>query len=76
MYGLYTPVIVFQAICIYHAYRNNVEHRWYWIIGLFPVIGCAIYLVHHFNTRDNLKNITEVVKGVVNSNYNIEKIKQ
>jgi hypothetical protein len=74
MYGLYTPILLLQAFCVYHAYRNNVEYRWYWFIILFPVFGCVFYLIHHFNNRSSIQNITEAVKGVVNSNYKIEQL--
>lgn len=71
MYGFYTPILLLQAFCIYHAYRNNVEYRWYWFIILFPLFGCVFYLIHHFNNRASINNITEAVKGVVISNYKI-----
>ena len=74
MYGLYTPILLLQAFCIYHAYRNSVEYRWYWFIILFPLFGCVFYLIHHFNNRSTINNITEAVKGVVNSNYKIEQL--
>src|SRR5688572_14086726 len=76
MYGFYTPIILLQAFCVYHAYRNNVEQRWYWFIILFPLFGCVFYLVHHFNSRDNIQKIGEVVKGVVNSNYRVEQLEK
>jgi hypothetical protein len=76
MYGLYTPVLLLQAFCIYHAYRNGVEYRWYWFIILFPVFGCVFYLIHHFNNRASISNITEAVKGVVNSNYKIDQLEK
>jgi hypothetical protein len=76
MYGLYTPVLLLQAFCIYHAYKNGVEYRWYWFIILFPLFGCVFYLIHHFNNRSSIQNITEAVKGVVNSNYKIEQLEK
>lgn len=76
MYGLYTPVLLLQAFCIYHAYKNGVEYRWYWFIILFPLFGCVFYLIHHFNNRTSINNITEAVKGVVNSNYRIEQLEK
>lgn len=76
MYGLYTPVLLLQAFCIYHAYKNGVEYKWYWFIILFPLFGCVFYLIHHFNKRASITNITEAVKGVVNSNYKIEQLEK
>jgi hypothetical protein len=76
MFGLYTPVILLQAFCLYHAYRNNAEQRWYWFILLFPGIGCAFYLFHHFNKQSSIGTIAEGVKSVINSNYHIEQLEK
>jgi hypothetical protein len=76
MLGLYTPLLVLQAICVYHAYRNNAEQRWYWFIIFFPLIGCLIYLYHNFYNRDTVQTITQGVKGVVNSNYRVEQLEK
>jgi hypothetical protein len=76
MYGLYTPVVLLQAICVYHAYRNNAEQRWYWIIIFFPLIGCIIYLIHNFNNRATIDTLTENVKEVVISSYRIEQLEK
>jgi hypothetical protein len=76
MYGFYTVIIILEAVCIYHAYRNNAEQRWYWFIFLFPVIGCLIYLYHHFFNRNTIANIAEGVKVVVNSNHRIDELEK
>jgi hypothetical protein len=76
MFGLYTPVLILQAFCLYHAYRNNSEQRWYWLILFIPVIGCALYLYHHFYSRNSIQNIAEGVKGIVNTNYKIEQLEK
>jgi hypothetical protein len=76
MFGLYTPVLLLQAFCIYHAYRNNSEQRWYWLIICFPLVGCIIYLVQNFNNRAAIDTLTESVKEVVNSNYRIAELEK
>jgi hypothetical protein len=76
MLGLYTPLLVLQAICIYHAYRNNAEQRWYWFIIFFPVVGCLIYLYHNFHSRNTVQTLAEGVKEVVNSNYRTEQLEK
>lgn len=76
LYGYYLPVLLLQGFCIYHAYRNNADQRWYWFILLFPVIGAGFYLYHHFYSRRNLNSITEGVKELVNSNYKIEQLEK
>lgn len=76
MFGFYTPFFLLQAFCVYHAYRNNAESRWYWFILLFPGIGSGFYLYHHFSNRTNIDAIAETVKVVVNNNYRIEQLEK
>jgi hypothetical protein len=76
MLGFYTPILLLQAICVYLAYRNNAENRWYWFIMLFPGIGCGFYLFHHYYNRQNIGKISEGVKSVINSNYKIDQLEK
>src|SRR5687768_13725127 len=76
MYGFYAPIFLLQAFCVYHAYRNNAEQRWYWLIVFFPLIGCIVYLLHIFNNRDTIDSITENVKGAVIKNYRIDQLEK
>lgn len=76
MFGFYVPILLLQAFCIYHAYRNNAEQRWFWLIVLFPFIGSLVYLVHHFNNRTTLDTLKENVKEVVSSNYRLEQLEK
>ena len=62
MLGLFTPILLLQAFCVYHAYRNNVEQRWYWLILFLPLFGCIIYLVQNFNSASTIKSLEENVK--------------
>jgi len=76
MFGLYTPLLALQAFCLYHAYRNNAEQRWYWLIIFIPLIGCVLYLYSNFYSRRTLQNISEGVKEVVNTNYRLEQLEK
>ena len=76
MYGLLTPLVILQVICLYHAYKSNAEQRWYWFIAFFPVVGCLIYIYHNFYNRNTVENLAEGVKGVVNSNYRIQQLEK
>ncbi len=76
MFNYYPILLIVQAFCIYHAYKNRVEQKWYYIIFFIPLIGCAIYLYHHFYSKDRLKNASEAAKGVFNSNYEIQKLEK
>ena len=76
MFGYYTPILILQAICLYHAYKNNTQQMWFWLIIFFPVVGCLLYLYNNFASRRNIKTLAEGVKGVVNSNYRIEQLEK
>lgn len=76
MYGYYTPILLLQAFCLYHAYRNNTHQKWLWLIIFIPLIGCLIYLYDTFASRGNLEDVQEGVKTMVNSNYQINKLEK
>jgi hypothetical protein len=76
MFGFFTPILLLQAFCVYHVYRTNAEQRWYWLIIFFPLVGCLIYLYHHFYNRNTVSSITEGMKEVVNSNYKVEQLEK
>ena len=77
MYGIYTPILIFQAFCIYQAYRNNAGNRWYWIIVLLPVVGCILYLVHKSNTKTSLQStMPGNVREAAVSNRMLEKLEE
>ncbi|MBX2828960.1 MAG: PLDc N-terminal domain-containing protein [Flavobacteriaceae bacterium] len=71
----FIPVIaIVQVYCLYHAYKNRADQKWFWLIILFPLLGAIIYFYDHFYNRENLESISEGFKGIVNSNYQIEKL--
>jgi hypothetical protein len=77
MFGYYyTPLLALQAFCLYHAYSRRSEQRWYWIIILFPGIGCAIYLYDTFYNRRNIQSLAQGVREAVNSNYRVEQLEK
>lgn len=71
---IYISILILQGICIYHAFRNSVEQRWYWIILLLPVVGCIMYLVHAFSNRSTVRTIEEGVREAVSSSFRIEQL--
>ena len=76
MLRFYTPILLLQAFCVWHAYKNNSEQKWIYLIVIFPLIGCLIYLYFHFSGKLNIDNITETVKGVVNDDYQMEQLEK
>lgn len=76
MFRFYTPIILLQAFCLYHAYSKKEEQRWFWIILMLPVIGSLIYLYHTFYNRRDIENLAEEVKGSFVNNYKIDKLEK
>ncbi|MFT5147553.1 MAG: hypothetical protein ACI81Y_000299 [Glaciecola sp.] len=74
MLPLFTPILLLQGFCLYHAYQSKVEQKWFFIIGFIPLIGCLIYLYNHFYSRRNITDLKEGMKEVVNTNYEIVKL--
>lgn len=72
MFRFYTPILILQVFCIYHAYKTGRGQTWYYLIVFLPVIGCALYLYDTFATRKNLEDLSEGLKQTVNSNRKIE----
>ncbi len=72
----YYIVLALQAFCLYHAYKNNNQQKWYWLIIFVPMIGCLIYLYLNFYSQRNISTITEGVKGMVYTNYVVEKLEK
>jgi len=76
MFAFYTPILLVQMYCLYHAYTSNTDRKWFWIIIFFPIIGSLIYLYDTFFNRNNIDNISEGVKNAFISNYKIDKLEK
>jgi len=72
MFRFYTPVLILQAFCIYHAYKTGRKQTWFFLIIFLPLIGCGLYLYDTFVTRRNLEELSEGIKQMANSNRKIE----
>ena len=68
--------MIMQGFCIYHAYKNKASSLWYLLIIMVPFLGSCAYLIYHFYNRRNIENITEGVKGVINTNYEVERLEK
>lgn len=76
MYGVFTPILIIQAVCIYHAYRHKAEHWWFWLILLIPLAGSVIYVVHVFSNRRMIGALKENVKIALKVNYRVEELEK
>ena len=74
MLGLYSPLLLLQAFCLYHAYQRRVEQRWYWLILFLPGVGCLLY--ETFYSRRNVSSLAEGVRQAVNGNYRLERLEK
>jgi hypothetical protein len=72
----YYLILGLQGFCLYHAYKNNNQQKWYYLIIFLPIIGSLIYLYENFYSRRNVSNVTEGMKGILNSNHTIEKLEK
>lgn len=68
--------LILSAFCLYHAYKNNTEQRWFWLIIFLPLIGSLIYLYYHFYNRNTISTVTENLNQAVNTNHKIEKLER
>lgn len=76
LFKFYPIILIAQVFCLYHAYKNGTDQKWYWIIIVLPAIGCILYLYDHFYNRENIVQLTEGVKEAVNPNYTVDKLKR
>lgn len=76
MFRLFPIILILEVFCLYHAYKNRADQKWFWFIIIFPLLGCLFYLYHHFYSKDNINSVTEGVKGMVNKNYEVEKLEK
>ena len=76
MLQLYSFVFLLQAFCLYHAYKNNADQKWLWVIVIIPLLGSMLYLLDSFYNRDHVETVTENVKETTSSNYVPPKMEQ
>ena len=68
MLRFYSPILIIQIICLYHAYKNRKDYFWYLIIFLIPLIGVIFYVfTQMLNKRDIEKVADEIVTIIVPS---------
>jgi len=67
---------VLQGFCLFHAYKNGTQQKWFYIIIFLPIIGSLIYLYEIFFHARSISNFSENVKGMVFSNYEVSKLEK
>ncbi len=76
MFRFYAPIVALQIFCLYHAYKNNAEQRWYWLILFLPFLGSLLYLYLNVFNAQNIKTLQEGVKEIVIDNYRIDQLEK
>lgn len=76
MFRLFAPVLLLEAFCLYHAYKNKKDRMWYWIILLLPLIGSIIYLFDNVFNQINSNAINDELKSLVNSNRKVQHLEK
>ena len=74
LFRFYPIVMILQGFCLYHAYKNGTEQRWYFIIIFFPLIGCLIYLYSQVYSKQAVSNVSEGIKGMIIEDYQVDKL--
>lgn len=74
MSKMFTPIIILQSFCLYHAYVNKRDYKWFFLIFFLPLIGSLLYLYNHVYSRRKLEDISEIVKGNLVPNYTVDKL--
>lgn len=68
MFRFYTPVLLLQIYCLYHAYKNRKDYFWYLLILMLPFLGAIIYLITQvFNKADIAKASDEIAAVIIPS---------
>ena len=65
MLRLYSPVLILQIICLYHAYKNGKDYFWYLIIFLVPLIGAIAYLLTQVFNKTDLEKVAEEITAII-----------
>lgn len=76
MFGLFPLSLIIQVYCLYHAYKNNADQKWYWLIIFFPLIGCIFYLYFNFYNRENIDQVSTTIKEIANPNYKVQQLEK
>lgn len=73
---LYSMLILgLQAFCLYHAYQKKEANYWYFLIILFPIVGCLIYLFHAFYSKSNVNNLKEEISNTIDTSRKLNQLK-
>ena len=65
MFRYYTPILILQIYCLYHAYKNGKDYFWYLMIFMLPVIGAILYLFTQVFNKNDLEKFSEELVTII-----------
>ena len=65
-----------EFFCIYHAFKNDKEMKWFFLILFLPFIGSMIYMYINMFNQPSIDDITETVKATIEPDYKTEKLEK
>lgn len=65
MIRFYTPVLILQIFCLYHAYKNGKDYFWYLLILMLPLFGAIIYLFTQVFNKADIEKVTDEIATVI-----------
>jgi len=66
-------VILLDAFCVYHIWKNRTENYWFYVVLLMPVVGALVYIATQVLKKDTLTELQDGLTQVVNPNLKIQK---
>lgn len=76
LFRFYPIVILLYAFCLYHAFTNKADQKWFWIILVFPFFGSVFYLYDTFYRKDKINDLKEEVKSTLVPDYKTNKLEK
>lgn len=72
----YYLIVVLQAFCIYHAYKNHKPYYWYFLIFFIPVIGSLIYIITQVYNKNDADKIQSEITSIINPTKKITNLEK
>ena len=68
----YYFIIILQAYCIYHLFKNRNPYYWVFVILFLPLIGCVIYFITQVYNKRDAEKVQENIVSILNPTKKIK----
>jgi len=65
MLRLYSPILILQLCCLYHAYKNRKDYFWYLIILMVPLLGAIMYLITQVFNKTDITKVADEIATII-----------